>query len=389
MVSKQSIRPVRRTQVPAIAWAPARDSYYILAGLLRSGAGALALHVTQPSLLELEGLLSDATRTLPFGLLAGGLYTCSQTKLVYLLVDSVIPSRTDVAPDDPRAQLAASLRALAAEATRRKKLVIGWYLGRMEPEAQLDPEVDSLHQELFPEQWQVLLVDDASAGSGTGAFMRFESIGKKYYAIPFWEELFQRAAREKAEVRRTAIHWTNYNTTEPVSPLDAPTAVAIAAANGSSAPPGRRLRDWLAPLRRAVNGAPAMHVSARRVVDEAAQTSLSIPPQIPGALAQGRDLSSRRATQEPLQPAVENGAPPQSDSSAVKPTGEAHADLEVPPPTRHQVFINGEMITFSEWAPGDREDLQLASQWNRRIIMVPAFAAIALLVAIGIFVLSR
>ena len=57
----------------------------------------------------------DGLAPLPFGLLAGGLYSCSQSKLVYVLVETVLPSGIDLTPDDPQEQLAAELRVFSPQ----------------------------------------------------------------------------------------------------------------------------------------------------------------------------------------------------------------------------------------------------------------------------------
>jgi hypothetical protein len=414
-VTKQSLRPVRRDQTPAIAWSPAHDAYYVLAGVLRTAT--FPLQVAQSALIELEAHLGQNNRPLPFGLLAGGLYSCSQSKLVYVLVETVIPSGIDLTPDDPQDQLAAELRSLTAEAKKRGKLVLGWYLGGMDPQLELDPEVDGVHRELFPEQWQVVLVRDGSAGSGNGAFMRFEGIGNKYYPIPFSEVLSKKAAREKTDVRRTAVRWANYRTTETVSPLDAPAAAEITAANGSeSLSSGKRLKEWLEPLRRAVYGAPTRHEPVARAVDARPTTSVAVPRRASHASPQWARPTSPPPTSppptlrslppviedevriEPDRPIVELDRPTvepdrpiaEPDRPKVEPAPEmAHAAVEVSAPATHQLFINGELITFSKLAADDVEEDQLTSQWNRRSIVMPALAALALLVAVGLLMLVR
>jgi hypothetical protein len=357
MVSKQTLHPVRRTQPPGIAWTPAHDSYYVLAGLLPHATANLPIHVTQSALLQLEARLGDGARPVPFGLLAGGYYSCPQSRAVYLLVDSVLPSRADLTPEDPRAQIAAELRRLAAEARKGSDLAVGWYLGGMGAAPELDSEVDSLHRELFPERWQVVLLHDTSAETGNGAFVRFESMGEKYYIIPFVEELSGKAAREKSGVRRTAVHWSNYRTTDPVSPLDAPVAAQIAAGGESGSPSsGKRLGQWMESLRRAVSGAPATNVPPRTAVHAGPATRGAASADAPHATV----------------------APPADASRGA---------VAVPTLATHHVFIDGELITFSEPPAIDGEDRRPASRWDRRSIIT--LAVLAVLAVTLIVLLAR
>jgi hypothetical protein len=209
---------VRRKHGPALAWTPTRDSYYELAQKLRS-EGRLPLYLTQAAILEFEAHLQESSLPLPFGLLAGDVCVCPQTKLEYLLVDTVARARVELGGDDPYAQLAEELQSLASAHSGKGKAPIGWYLGGLADDLTLDDDVTRLHEQLFPERWQLALVRGAASGAERGAFLRYEAIWRRWYSIPFFECLTERAAHKKGE-RRTAIRWENYHADEPARPLD-------------------------------------------------------------------------------------------------------------------------------------------------------------------------
>jgi hypothetical protein len=182
--------------------------------------GRLPLYLTQAAILEFEAHLRESSLPLPFGLLAGDVCVCPQTKLEYLLVDTVSRARVELGGDDPYAQLAEELQSLASEQSGKRKAPIGWYLGGLADDLTLDDDVTRLHEQLFPERWQLALVRGAASGAERGAFLRYESIWHRWYSIPFFEFLPEHAGQKKGE-RRTAIRWENYRANEPARPLEA------------------------------------------------------------------------------------------------------------------------------------------------------------------------
>ena len=209
---------VRRKRGSALIWVPTEDSYYELAQIVRS-EGRLPLYLTQAAILEFEAHLRESSLPLPFGLLAGDVCICPDTKLEYLLVDTVARARIELGEDDPYAQLAEELQSLVEEQTRQRKVAVGWYLGGLADDLTLDAEVTRVHGHLFPERWQVALVRGAESGVERGAFLRYETIWSRWYAIPFMEFLSERAGHKKGELR-TGIRWTNYRADQPARPLD-------------------------------------------------------------------------------------------------------------------------------------------------------------------------
>ena len=275
---------VRRKRGPALSWAPTQDSYYELAQILRR-EGRLPLYLTQAAILDFEAHLRESSLPLPFGLLAGDICICPDTKLEYLLVDTAVRARVELGEDDPYAQLAEELQALVAEQTKRRKLAIGWYLGGLANDLTLDDDVTRLHGQLFPERWQVALVRGADSGAERGAFLRYESIWSRWYAIPFFEFHSERAGHKKGEVG-TAIRWENYRADEPVRPLDELEAnVRRADAVPRPSWGARLFGTSLSPLRRGGRGMPgpvpdrtrAASVPARQQSSNVAQSQTTGP----------------------------------------------------------------------------------------------------------------
>ena len=303
-MSMLSTQPIRRTRGPAIAWAPAHDSYYVLAGVLRNGRGTPPLHLTQSAILVLEAHLRESASSLPFGLLTGGLFVCPKTKLEYLLIDEAVRAPTELTADDPGAQLAEALHSLTLQATQRGKLTIGWYIGGMGAELQLDREAVGVHRELFREPWQVVLLHDRDASVETGALMRFEALTERSYAVPFFELLPEKSARGKETERRTAIRWANYRAAEEVVPLEEAARQIGEAGPAPAAPPSRaRLKDWLQPFRR-TDGEAVRQKTAP--IEQSTSTSIKVPVEQAAPPARTREpvrQATLARTEAPFRPA--------------------------------------------------------------------------------------
>jgi hypothetical protein len=253
---------VRRKRGPALAWTPTQDSYYAHTRVLQS-EGRLPLYLAQAAILEFEAHLRESPLQLPFGLLAGDVCACPQTKLEYLLVDTVSRARVELGGDDPYAQLAEELQSLASEQSGKGKVAIGWYLGGLADDLTLDDDVRRLHVQLFPERWHLALVRGATSGVERGAFVRYESIWNRWCSIPFFEFLPERAGQKEGE-RRTAIRWENYRADEPTRPLDE--SEESLQSTDAAPPPSWSARLFgasLEPLRWAERGTP------RRVAERA------------------------------------------------------------------------------------------------------------------------
>jgi hypothetical protein len=215
----KTIRPTRRKRGPVITWDPAHDSYYIVASMLPGASSTRPLHVTQSTLLEVEADLAAGQSPVPFGLLAGRYCVCPETRIEYLLIDEASPAVTTLTSDDPTAQLAEELRSLIADANRRRKLVLGWYIGGMDDDLALDHDLIELHRQLFAEPWNVVLVRSQGAEVRQGAFFRYQPVTTQLYAIPFFELVADASRSVEGAELRTAVRWANYRAREPILPL--------------------------------------------------------------------------------------------------------------------------------------------------------------------------
>jgi hypothetical protein len=69
----------------------------------------------------------------------------------------------------------------------RGRLLIGWYISGTGDDLRLEAEDLDLHREMFPEAWQTVLLHDNADGTERAALMRFESMTQRLYASPFFE----------------------------------------------------------------------------------------------------------------------------------------------------------------------------------------------------------
>lgn len=353
----QLSRPVRRRRGPTIAWAPTHDPYHIVAGILSSAALIPPLHITQAAILGVEAAIKETTTTLPFGLLAGQFCVCPDTNVEYLLIDEVTAARTELTPFDLPRQLATELRALSSDATRRRKLPIGWYVGDVGEDLQLGNEDLTVHREVFPEAWHVVLVHDASFGMEQAAFVRFEGMTNRSYAAPFFELLPEPGrGRNKTVERRTVLPWANYRPDEPVIPLAGTAPFQVKAAGGTPASEPSRAKTWFGFLRRAESGGDRFEVRPQRDDVAPAQPALEqrayVAPLVESPVAPveppsrpDSDLASQATlhstSHTTLHPAATDARMVQSASMRVSPAQRKDS------PGRF-VFIHGELVTFSD-----------------------------------------
>ena len=291
-------RALRRKLGPAIAWDPAHDAYYIVAAMRPGAAGIPPLHITQRALLQLRSQIEQRRSELPFGLLSGAQCVAPESGTHYLLVDEVTAARRELTPDEPIEQLRTELRALASDAERRQKFALGWYLGGMDDDLELDPEVAALHHELFPEAWQIVLLSGQASGEEQGAILRFEARSDRFYPIPFSELLPEAGWRGEAKEAHTAVQWTNYRTAHPVSPVDASSIADVSATAGRSRGRELDLGAFLASLRRGAGRTPTSDTSP------AAAAPLPPARTLPPAAAPAQRLEVSR----PVSPSVHAAA---------------------------------------------------------------------------------
>jgi hypothetical protein len=158
-----------------------------LVAALRTGADLPTLGITQTALLDLEAAIQQSRTRMPYGILAGHFCVCPETGEKYLLIDDVRPARAELTDRNFADGLRAELRSLADQAARRGKLLIGWYISGTGDDLRLEDEDLDLHREMFPEAWQAVLLHDNADGTERAALMRFESMTQRLYASPFFE----------------------------------------------------------------------------------------------------------------------------------------------------------------------------------------------------------
>jgi len=213
------VRQVRRRIGETITWTPAHDAHYMVAGMRGASRNAPPLHVMQSALVQLETLLATDDTPVPFGLLLGAMCLAPEAPGTYLLLNDMTPSAMDLTAEDPISQLTRELQSQVAAAARRRSLVIGWYIGGMGDDLSLDEEILSMHRQLFPEPWHVLLVHGRAAGVVQGAFLRADPIELRLYPTPFSEALSEWKRKSGSAATPSAVRWSSYRASRPVVPL--------------------------------------------------------------------------------------------------------------------------------------------------------------------------
>jgi hypothetical protein len=251
----KTLRAVRRKLETAIAWMPASDSYHVIAGMRLGMSAVPPLYVTQELLRATRSAAELPGSPIAFGVLAGSLCRCPRTDIEYLLLDTVRPASRELTAEDPVGQLATEVRSLMTEIEHSGKLVLGWFIGGMDEDLALDPELQSMQRELFANPWQIVLVLSEQRGVQNGAFVRFDSIADRWYTIPFFELVSPPSGGSASDELASVTHWQPYRTAQAVHEDGtlAGTGVAV------EPPPGTLRRDspsrgWAVALRASWNG---------------------------------------------------------------------------------------------------------------------------------------
>ena len=153
----------------------------------------------------------------------------------------------------------------------------------------LEAEDLDLHREMFPEAWQVVLLHDNADGVERAALMRFESMTQRLYASPFFEMLPDATeAKSGGGDLVTVLSWANHRTDQnPSQRNETPPAAA---------------REYSKPIPISYDVSP-----------------VEVKPE-PKAAPKRASVPARR----PVSP---------------------------PPPNARLVFINGEIVAFSDERP--------------------------------------
>ena len=374
---------VRSKRGPGIAWTPTDGSNEVVAGPPR---GAVArtpqLCLTQAAILEIDAHLRESTSPVPFGLLLGELCVCPQENLVYLLSDRVARSRSELSESDPCGQLAAELRSLVAQQEKHGKMAIGWYLGGMGDDPTVDSDVTSVHRQIFPEPWKVLLLRGEVDGITHGAIVRFDGSSGASYRVPFFELLPEREARKTGE-RRTAIRWKEYHT---LGPSPGP---------GESEALERRA-DVASPSRWGTKDLHASSEAFRRGLRSLPREKASTPP--------AAEFLGARATaaQPPDTPQAHASAPLADESdvrthvrSPARDLDESHAeharqlptsigagrDRRAPGHDLQHIFVDGTLVPVRWTHNSNRKTRRLAT--IRRVAITPLLTVLLVLIAVA------
>lgn len=274
-----------------IRWRPTHDTYY-LAAALRSAANLPTLAITQTAVLDLEAAIQQSRTRLPYGILAGQFCVCPETGERYLLIDDIRPARAELTEGSFAGGLRTELFSIAGQAAKRGKLLIGWYISGIGGDLRLEEEDLDLHREMFAEAWQIVLLHDNADGVERAALMRFESMTQRLYASPFFEMLPDASDAKSADGELvTVLPWANYRADQD---------------------PSRRVELTRAPSREIAKPIPISH-----------------------------DVSFVQAEAQP------KAAPKRTNAPVRRPVA--------PPPNARLVFINGEIVAFSD---GTREQLR-------------------------------
>lgn len=288
--SAGEVRAVWRRWGSPIRWRPTHDTYY-LAAALRTATNLPTLGITQTALLDLEAAIQQSRTRMPYGVLAGQFCVCPETAEQYLLIDDIRPARAELTDGNFANGLRSELRSLAGLAAKRGKLLIGWYISGTGDDLRLEGEDLDLHRQMCPEAWQVVLLHDNSDGTERAALMRFESMTQRLYASPFFEMLPDAPDAKSGGGEGdlvTVLGWTNHRADQNPSRRNEAQPAAV--------------REYSKPIT----------VSRDALLVEA--PSASAPK------------AAKRASAPARRPAVPS----------------------LPPPNARLVFINGEIVTFTD-----------------------------------------
>lgn len=328
--------------------------------MLNGSKGLPALSVTQSAMLELQSKMKGVQSTLPYGLLAGELCVSPERNAQYLFLDEVTPARSELSEVDLKSQLEAELRSLATDAQSRGKIPIGWYVGGIGEDLQLDGEDLSLHREVFPEPWQLVLLHDDAAGGERGAFLRYAQASNRLYAIPFFE-LLPDSGPANVTKRRTALRWVNYQPDAPVSRLPETGGGRAGSTSRGSRSRSKNIASWISSWRQAVARLSPPWGGAS-LPDVTVPSPIAVQPSTEAA---SRSIRSVDVATPPRAAVV------QSPVVAVEAVRRAEVTSTLVPQESLEgvfVFINGELVGYS--ADLHRDPPKYSTVARRRLLIV-------------------
>lgn len=327
--------PVSRS----ILWKPRHDSYYILASVMRSAGGDYKIFMPQRTFITLEDLVRSSPKYDRFGLLTGHLFQSPELGERYMVISSIVPAPLPVS--DPEAHPADGSWESGPVDLPRGETVLGWYRTRAAAGSQLSVEDSALHQEFFPDPWQIALILVPASERPAGSFYRLERKVNRSFITPFYELLHTRPRRDEA-AKRTCVMWESYLTDEEIVPLEDRDVLSSASSimEAEPTPPtaGDPALDWLEARLRSlwsrIRGAPNQGVNGAADSRQASPSAEPAPPRRPPQPLRGeakRTTPSRLSTlvSQPDPKIVKSKTPPKP--SAAPPTGSSKQATRIPP----------------------------------------------------------
>ncbi|MFN2400266.1 MAG: hypothetical protein ABR543_16760, partial [Gemmatimonadaceae bacterium] len=229
----------------------------------------------------------------------------------YMVISSIVPAPLPVS--DPEAHPADGSWESGPVDLPRGETVLGWYRTRAAAGSQLSAEDSALHQEFFPDPWQIALILVPASERPAGSFYRLERKVNRSFITPFYELLHTRPRRDEA-AKRTCIMWESYLTDEEIVPLEDRDVLSSASSimEAEPTPPiaGDPALDWLEARLRSlwsrIRGAPSQGVNGAADSRPAMPSYKPLPPRRPPQPAGG---DSKRTTPSRLSTLVSQPDP--------------------------------------------------------------------------------
>lgn len=223
----------------SILWYPADQPTRGGAGGAGGGAerGGYPVFFEQAAINAVRAHLESAPDQPLIGFLAGDLYRCPDTDVVYLVIDGILRCRHPVVNHDPKPTFQKVWGRLQHEVRQMQARLVGWY--RAEPGDDLQPNVwdIAVHEAYFAEPWQVVVVMRSDRFKPRGGIYRAKA-GFTWGSrpIPFYETL-DHQPRRSAGGKRTRLTWKNYHTNEVVIAADERRTRLTSRPSGATAAP--------------------------------------------------------------------------------------------------------------------------------------------------------
>jgi hypothetical protein len=196
----------------SVHWKPQHDSHYVVASLQPGEGGRRSILVRQQTLFRAETLVRSSHGRHVFGLMLGQFYSCPNTGLDYVVIESLLEQHPAANEDEVAARIAAAVREWHDE---RRAHILGWYCGAATVTPRPSASTAEIHDSYFAQPWQTAVVIGAAPGSTNGAFFLHDRLNSRWFHAPFYELLDH--APSPNQPKPTCITWTDYMTADPVA----------------------------------------------------------------------------------------------------------------------------------------------------------------------------